>query len=131
VETPAEHALVLAPARPFDNEFHVLFFGASGSAQDRRGTTAITLSRDASRLGKSENRRVVTVLAVEEPLSPELVLVSPPEVARLARSRLSIPAARPAVRTLREPGRAELAALWLFCLAMTLGPIVLMLVIRS
>jgi hypothetical protein len=73
----------------------------------------------------------VTVLAVEEPLSPELVLVSPPEVARLARSRLSIPAARPAVRTLREPGRAELAALWLFCLAMTLGPIVLMLVIRS
>jgi hypothetical protein len=108
-----------------------LFFGASGSAQDRRGTTAITLSRDASRLGKSENRRVVTVLAVEEPLSPELVLVSPPEVARLARSRLSIPAARPAVRTLREPGRAELAALWLFCLAMTLGPIVLMLVIRS
>ncbi len=62
------------------------------------------------------------------PLSPELVLVSPPEVARLARNLLSpTPAARPAaleaVNPARRPGSAELAAVWLFCLATTLGPL--------
>ena len=63
-----------------------------------------------------------------ETLSPELVLVSPPEVKRLARSLLSPPpaAARVAVaptRSVREAGAVELAAVWLFCLAMTVGPL--------
>jgi hypothetical protein len=56
------------------------------------------------------------------PLSPELVLVSPPEIARMARILLpSDPAARP-VAIAPKPGRLELAAVWLFCLAMTLSP---------
>lgn len=67
------------------------------------------------------------------PLSPELVLVSPPEIARMARFLLPSPsAARPAAtreRTNRigEPGAVELAAVWLFCLAMTLGPVLFIL----
>ena len=61
------------------------------------------------------------------PLSPELVLVSPPEVRRLARGLLSPPppAARyvsPAPREL-QLGSVELAAVWLFCIGMTLGPL--------
>jgi hypothetical protein len=65
------------------------------------------------------------------PVSPELVLVSPPEVRRLARGLLSPspPAARyvpPAPRE-AELGSVELAAVWLFCLAMTLGPMLFML----
>jgi hypothetical protein len=66
------------------------------------------------------------------PLSPELVLVSPPEIARMARILLpSAPAARPAAtqsaNRVGEPGRVELAAVWLFCLAMTLGPVLFLL----
>ena len=64
------------------------------------------------------------------PLSPELVLVSPPEVARMARIHLSLtPAARPVAIELPsiQIGAAELAAVWLFCLAMTLGPVLFLL----
>jgi len=65
------------------------------------------------------------------PLSPELVLVSPPEVRRFARDLLSPspPAARYVPPARREPelGSIELAAVWLFCLAMTLGPMIFML----
>jgi hypothetical protein len=63
------------------------------------------------------------------PLSPELVLVSPPEVARMARILLPLePAARPvAIQSTAGPGRVELAAVWLSCLAMTLGPLLFIL----
>ena len=63
------------------------------------------------------------------PLTPELVLVSPPEIARMARILLpSDPAARPvAIQASAGPGRVELAAVWLFCLAMTLGPVLFLL----
>ena len=69
------------------------------------------------------------------PLSPELVLVSPPEDRRLARGLLSPPppAARqvsPAPREL-QLGSVELAAVWLFCLAMTLGPMLFTLLASS
>jgi hypothetical protein len=70
----------------------------------------------------------VTVLAPPEPVSPELVLVSPPEVARLMRSLLPDPsraAPVPPVR-LAEPRQIlQLAGVWLFCLLVTLGPLVL------
>jgi hypothetical protein len=61
-----------------------------------------------------------------EPISPELVLVSPPEVARAARSLLV--AAGPAPRvvlTEREFGAVELTAVWFFSVAATLGPLLL------
>ena len=65
------------------------------------------------------------------PLSPELVLVSPPEVRHLARGLLSPspPAARyvPPARREHDAGSIELAAVWLFCLAMTAGPMIFML----
>jgi hypothetical protein len=67
------------------------------------------------------------------PISPELVLVSPPEVARMARILLPAdPAARPvAIQApaipIGQPGAVELAAVWLFCLAMTLGPVLFLL----
>ncbi len=70
--------------------------------------------------------RAVTVVAAEEPISPELVLVSPPEVAQLARSVLQVPVWSPP-RSERELGRVGLASLWLFCLATTAGPLFLML----
>jgi hypothetical protein len=69
------------------------------------------------------------------PLSPELVLVSPPEVARLARMHLSTPVARPTTFEARprvgEPGAVELAAVWTFCLAMTLGPVLFLLALNG
>ena len=61
-----------------------------------------------------------------EPISPELVLVSPPEVARAARSLLA--AGNPAPRvtvTEREFGAVELTAVWFFSVAATLGPLLL------
>ena len=65
------------------------------------------------------------------PVSPELVLVSPPEVRRFARDLLSPspPAARYVPPARREPelGSIELAAVWFFCLAMTIGPMIFML----
>ena len=69
------------------------------------------------------------------PLSPELVLVSPPDVARLARMHLPAPAARPLTFEARprvgEPGAVELAAVWTFCLAMTLAPVVFLLALNG
>ena len=66
------------------------------------------------------------------PLSPELVLVSPPEVARMARIHLPLgTAARPVAIRPPEPGVLELAAVWLFCLTMTLGPLLFMLAVRG
>jgi hypothetical protein len=66
------------------------------------------------------------------PLTPELVLVSPPEIARMARILLpSDTAARPLAIQTPEPGVVELAAVWLFCLAMTLGPLLFMLAVRG
>jgi hypothetical protein len=56
------------------------------------------------------------------------VLVSPPEVAHLARSLLSPepPAAARVVATPeREFGRAELTAVWFFSVAATVGPLAL------
>jgi hypothetical protein len=69
------------------------------------------------------------------PLSPELVLVSPPEVARLARMHLPTPVARPltieALPRVGQPGAVELAAVWTFCLAMTLGPVLFLLALNG
>jgi hypothetical protein len=69
------------------------------------------------------------------PLSPELVLVSPPEVAHLARMHLPTPVARPLTFEPRphvgEPGAVELAAVWTFCLAMTLGPVLFLLALNG
>ncbi len=62
-----------------------------------------------------------------EPISPELVLVSPPEVARVARSLLSAqaPPARVAAPSEREFGAVELTAVWFFSVAATLGPLLM------
>ena len=64
--------------------------------------------------------------ALAGPISPELVLVSPPEIARAARSLLvaESPAPRVAV-TEREFGAVELTAVWFFSVAATLGPLLL------
>jgi hypothetical protein len=86
-------------------------------------------------LEKSDNRASLDVALVSDPLpgplSPELVLVSPPEVRLFARGLLSPspPAASYEQPARREPqlGSVELAAVWLFCLAMTLGPMLFML----
>jgi hypothetical protein len=67
------------------------------------------------------------------PISPELVLVSPPDVARMARLLLPSPPATRAVPTLTpavleaSPGAVEFTVVWLICLAMTLGPLVFLL----
>jgi len=69
-----------------------------------------------------------------EPLSPELVLVSPPEVARIARRLppppFPPPVAQPPVREAGRwrsavPERAEVAVLWLGAAFLTLIPFVL------
>jgi len=86
----------------------------------------------------------VSVLAVSdtflaEPISPELILVSPPEIARVARAQLRdlprrpIQAPAPPRAARGTNGRAlELLAVYLFCLFITLGPLVFALVaIRS
>jgi hypothetical protein len=82
----------------------------------------------------------VTVLAVSdaflaEPVSPELILVSPPEIARIARSQLRdlprrpIPATPPAPSTRGSNAPAlELLGVYLFCLFITLGPLIFTLV---
>jgi hypothetical protein len=90
-------------------------------------------TRDARTAAISDNRGAMDVAlappaALPGPISPELVLVSPPEVARLARSLLSPepPAAARVVATSeREFGRAELTAVWFFSVAATVGPLVL------
>ena len=60
-------------------------------------------------------------------ISPELVLVSPPEIARLARARLPafpkpVPI-EPKVHRRTPPHTIELIAAYLFCLLVTLGPL--------
>ena len=69
------------------------------------------------------------------PLSPELVLVSPPDDARLARMHLPAPVARPMTLEVPprvgEPGAVELAAVWTFCLAMTVGPVLFLLALNG
>ena len=79
----------------------------------------------------SENRAAMDVAfappaALPGPISPELVLVSPPEVARLARSLLSPePPAAMRVAPEREFGAVELTAVWFFSVAATVGPLLL------
>ena len=58
------------------------------------------------------------------PLSPELVLVSPPEVARHARAALAEPLARP-IRVERGLSRGEVAAAYAVALGVTLVPLAL------
>jgi hypothetical protein len=70
----------------------------------------------------------MTLLAPPEPVSPELALVSPPEVARVLRSLLPDPSAAapaPPVHVETQPEAMQLAAVWLFCLLVTLGPLLL------
>jgi len=61
-------------------------------------------------------------------ISPELVLVSPPEVARIARAELHelprkrIQAAPPAERV-NGPRALEFVAVYLICMLVTLGPL--------
>ena len=85
----------------------------------------------------------MSVLAVSdtflaEPISPELILVSPPEIASIARAQLRdlprrpIQAPAPARATRATRRSLELLAVYLFCLFITLGPLVFALVtIRS
>ena len=78
---------------------------------------------------------IVSDALLSEVLSPELVLVSPPEAARFARSLLSVPAlgplpAHPAPRRDMQPGQAELTMVWIICTAMTLGPLLFILLAR-
>ncbi len=55
-------------------------------------------------------------------ISPELILVSPPEIAQLARATLPVfPKPVPIERT--SPGTIELMAAYVFCLLVTLGPL--------
>lgn len=73
----------------------------------------------------------MTVLdASETPLdeiSPELILVSPPEIAQLARGRVPVfPKPVPIDRTPEQrnsPRTIELIAAYIFCLLVTLGPL--------
>ena len=83
----------------------------------------------------------MTVLAASEtllpsPISPELVLVSPPEVARLARAQLPELLMRPVQTASRAertigPGRLELVGVYLFCLFVTLGPLLSLLLLSE
>lgn len=61
------------------------------------------------------------------PLSPELVLVSPPELAQRARSALAFPPAPPVrlARVDQRLSRGEVAAAYAVSLAVTLVPLAL------
>ena len=73
----------------------------------------------------------LTVLDASDTLldavSPELVLVSPPEIAQLARARVPVfPKPVPIDRMAEQrnsPRTIELIAAYLFCLLVTLGPL--------
>jgi hypothetical protein len=60
-----------------------------------------------------------------EPISPELVLVSPPEVAQLARARLADPPVirHPVADRVWQPRALELLAVYAVSLLMTVGPL--------
>jgi hypothetical protein len=93
-----------------------------------RSTRAFSYPPDEgwrARRDRAENRPNVSALALDPPLSPELVLVSPPEVAALARERLPDP---PAFEARTAAGRARTAAVVAFstfCVATCLTPFVL------
>jgi hypothetical protein len=72
----------------------------------------------------TRDNRAVSVID-DLPLSPELVLVSPPDAARLARAALPDPQPAPVVRV--EPGlsRGEIAAVYAVSLAVTVVPLAL------
>ena len=73
----------------------------------------------------------MTVLEASDTLfdaiSPELILVSPPEIAQLARARLPVfPKPVPIERKADQrasPRTIELVAAYVFCLLVTLGPL--------
>jgi hypothetical protein len=75
----------------------------------------------------------LSVLAAPEPVSPELVLVSPPEAARIARLLLPerpqpavpVPRAEPA-----GPRPIELVVAYLICFGATIGPMAAFLLAR-
>ena len=82
-----------------------------------------------SRKARGDNRGVVSAAA--DVLSPELVLVSPPEVA--ARARRLLPDPVRAVTPTSAPEPAPLSGFALFyaaCIAGTIGPLLLALVAR-
>ena len=60
-------------------------------------------------------------------ISPELILVAPPEIAQLARARLPVfPKPVPIEREAEprtSPRTIELVAAYVFCLLVTLGPL--------
>src|SRR6266545_3364593 len=57
---------------------------------------------------------------LSDPLSPELVLVSPPEIAMLLRQQLpDFPTPPPRIASRRQAGALELAVVYLFCLFIT------------
>jgi hypothetical protein len=59
------------------------------------------------------------------PLSPELVLVSPPEVVACARAALADPVPPPATRLQAGLSRGEIAAVYAVSLAVTAVPLAL------
>src|ERR671925_1336268 len=77
--------------------------------------------------------RPVSVIAAPEPISPELVLVAPPEAARIARLLLPEPP-QPAVSAPRVepagPRPVELVVAYLICFAATIGPMAAFLLAR-
>ena len=60
-------------------------------------------------------------------ISPELILVSPPEIAQLARGRLPVfpqpVPIEPTPEPRSSPRTIELLAAYVFCLLVTLGPL--------
>ena len=88
------------------------------------------------RLELEQLRRLA--LGFDGPLSPELVLVSPPELAELARELMPpyplpwaqprVPPARPRVHD--QWAAVELAGFVVFCVIATVGPLLLLVVAR-
>jgi hypothetical protein len=101
------------------------------SADDVNGAPAIPRTGDGPPRAEAHNRLSVTVLeasdAFLDAISPELILVSPPEIAQLARARLPVfPQPVPIVPKAggrSSPRTIELIAAYVFCLLVTLGPL--------
>jgi hypothetical protein len=76
----------------------------------------------------------MSVFAAPDPVSPELVLVSPPEVARIARLLLPEPPPSPATAPPRVeaagPRPGELAVAYLVSFVATIGPLLFFLLTR-